>query len=99
QTCSNGLAGYEKSGACCSVGCGTCGGEGCSQLGEGAESCCTSNIIAAGEPCSEKGAAPCVVDPAGDESTACATGVIQADVASAADAEALVSILSCTGGG
>ncbi|CAB1102169.1 unnamed protein product [Ectocarpus sp. CCAP 1310/34] len=51
---------------------------------------------------------PCVVriaacalllSAAGVESAACAAGVVQADVTSAADAEALVSMLSCTGGG
>lgn len=40
-----------------------------------------------------------LLSAAGVESAACAAGIIQADVTSAADAEGLVSILSCTGGG
>lgn len=59
QTCSNSLAGYEASGVCCPVDCGTCGGSGCSQLGDG---CCTKDVISSGVQCSSSRAAPCIID-------------------------------------
>eukprot|EP00752_Nemacystus_decipiens_P012710 g11261.t2 len=59
QTCSNGLPGYEASDVCCPLSCGTCGGRGCSQLGEG---CCTSDVKDSGDLCSETMAAPCNID-------------------------------------
>ncbi len=44
---------------CCPLSCGTCGGEGCSKLGEG---CCTSDVKDSGDLCSETKAAPCNID-------------------------------------
>ena len=64
QTCSNGLAGYEASKVCCPVGCGQCGGSGCSALDGGGDACCTANVMAAGTLCSESKAAPCNIDTA-----------------------------------
>ncbi|CAN0288644.1 unnamed protein product, partial [Hapterophycus canaliculatus] len=57
-TCSNGLAGYEAAGVCCPLSCGSCGGTGCSLLGD---LCCQSNIRGAGEMCSATGSAPCII--------------------------------------
>eukprot|EP00752_Nemacystus_decipiens_P015748 g14060.t1 len=64
QTCSNGLPGYEANDVCCPLSCGTCGGVGCSQLGEG---CCTSGVKDSGDMCSETMAAPCIIDDDVDE--------------------------------
>ena len=64
QTCSNGLPGFEASGACCPLSCGRCGGSGCSQLGEG---CCTGDVKDSGDLCSETRAAPCIVDGSLDD--------------------------------
>ncbi|CAM9729407.1 unnamed protein product, partial [Hapterophycus canaliculatus] len=47
--------------SCCPASCGSCGGHGCSGRGDGADSCCTSNIEDAGITCAENGAAPCLV--------------------------------------
>lgn len=61
QSCSNGLAGYEASKVCCPVGCGQCGGSGCSKLDLGKD-CCTKDVKAAGTLCSVSKAAPCNID-------------------------------------
>eukprot|EP00903_Cladosiphon_okamuranus_P006680 g6520.t1 len=62
QTCSNSLAGYEASDVCCPLSCGRCGGSGCSKLSGGADDCCTKNVKASGDKCSETKAAPCIID-------------------------------------
>eukprot|EP00903_Cladosiphon_okamuranus_P011812 g11100.t1 len=64
QTCYNGLAGVSKGKVCCSPGCGTCGGEGCSERGEGldGDDCCISDILRNEVMCSESMAAPCIGD-------------------------------------
>ncbi|CAN0056993.1 unnamed protein product [Pylaiella littoralis] len=77
QTCSNSLAGYEASGVCCPVDCGTCGGSGCSQLGDG---CCTKDVISSGVQCSSSRAAPCIIDgdisgPTSATSETCSNGI------------------------
>eukprot|EP00903_Cladosiphon_okamuranus_P018651 g17166.t1 len=59
QTCSNGVPGYESANVCCPLGCGTCGGDSCSELGEG---CCTSDVKDSGALCSVTKAAPCNID-------------------------------------
>ncbi|CAM9838955.1 unnamed protein product [Ectocarpus fasciculatus] len=58
SVCSNGVPGIEASGVCCEASCGQCGGSGCSSVGNGAGSCCTSTIRESGELC---GVAPCVL--------------------------------------
>eukprot|EP00752_Nemacystus_decipiens_P006649 g5977.t1 len=73
DACSNGLPGYEASDVCCPLSCGTCGGSGCSQLGEG---CCTSDVKDSGELCSETMAAPCIIDDKdGDDDQTCSNGL------------------------
>ncbi|CAN0159004.1 unnamed protein product, partial [Scytosiphon promiscuus] len=62
--CSNGLPGYEASKVCCPLSCGTCGGPGCSKLGDG---CCTSDVKDSGELCSDTKAAPCIIDDDDDD--------------------------------
>lgn len=57
-----GDAGILRGDICCEASCGTCGGTGCAKRGNGAESCCTNKIEAAGKTCSETGMAPCIVD-------------------------------------
>ncbi|CAM9864281.1 unnamed protein product [Pylaiella littoralis] len=59
-----GDAGILRGDICCEASCGTCGGTGCAKRGNGAESCCTNKIEAAGKTCSETGMAPCIVDGA-----------------------------------
>lgn len=69
-TCRNGLVGIGSSDgtgdACCHVDCGVCGGPGCSDVGEeyglNEHDCCTAEISADGELCSEKMEAPCIMD-------------------------------------
>ncbi|CAB1098093.1 unnamed protein product [Ectocarpus sp. CCAP 1310/34] len=72
--------GIQRGDFCCSVGgvfpynerflvggwagCGECGGEGCSNRGEGldGDDCCQSNIEDNGNMCSVTGKAPCMID-------------------------------------
>ncbi|CAN0163534.1 unnamed protein product, partial [Ectocarpus fasciculatus] len=72
QSCSNGLPGYEASNVCCPLSCGTCGGVGCSQLGEG---CCTSDVKDSGDLCSVTMAAPCNIDDEVVDDRMCSDGV------------------------
>ncbi|CAM9986910.1 unnamed protein product [Ectocarpus sp. 6 AP-2014] len=58
----SGDAGIQQGDICCEASCGTCGGVGCSDRGNGQDSCCTKNISDNGETCSVTGAAPCIVD-------------------------------------
>ncbi|CAB1104288.1 unnamed protein product [Ectocarpus sp. CCAP 1310/34] len=71
QTCDNGLAGVSTGVYCCTLGCGTCGGSGCSSRAEGlnGDDCCTSNIASNGILCADSGAAPCIGDVDDDVST------------------------------
>ncbi|CAN0325079.1 unnamed protein product, partial [Scytosiphon promiscuus] len=64
DVCSNGIPGIQSGLACCVAECGGCGGVGCGELGGGlgAHNCCESEIEEAGELCSIKMEAPCVVD-------------------------------------
>ncbi|CAM9879724.1 unnamed protein product, partial [Ectocarpus fasciculatus] len=63
QTCDNGLAGVSNGIYCCTLGCGTCGGVGCStREGLDGDDCCTVNIAANGIQCADSGAAPCMGD-------------------------------------
>ncbi|CAM9339875.1 unnamed protein product, partial [Hapterophycus canaliculatus] len=64
--CSNGVPGYESDDglACCSVGCGRCGGAGCGGFGApdlGGEECCTGKIASSGISCFDAGQAPCII--------------------------------------
>lgn len=36
--CTGGISGYEASGVCCALACGTCGGTGCASI-EGTSEC------------------------------------------------------------
>ncbi|CAB1103402.1 unnamed protein product [Ectocarpus sp. CCAP 1310/34] len=71
QTCDNGLAGVSNGDYCCTLGCGTCGGPGCSTRAEGLDGndCCTANIAQNGILCAESGAAPCIGDVEDDVPT------------------------------
>ncbi|CAM9620491.1 unnamed protein product [Ectocarpus sp. 6 AP-2014] len=61
QTCDNGLAGVSNGDICCTLGCGTCGGAGCStREGFTGDDCCTANIVANNVLCADSGAAPCI---------------------------------------
>eukprot|EP00903_Cladosiphon_okamuranus_P011811 g11099.t1 len=64
ETCYNGLPGVSKGMICCSPGCGMCGGDGCSERGEGltGDDCCISDIMRSEVKCSESKAAPCIGD-------------------------------------
>eukprot|EP00903_Cladosiphon_okamuranus_P016037 g14807.t2 len=55
--------GVQKGQYCCSDGCGTCGGSGCSSRGGGltGEDCCQSDILKKGNVCSDTQNAPCVI--------------------------------------
>ena len=51
---------------CCSAACGECGGSGCSSRGNGAEDCCTGNIVDSGILCSDTGGVPpCILEGEG----------------------------------
>ena len=64
-TCSNGIVGVEGFGECCTLGCGTCGGEDCRQrareAGLEAGDCCATRIRASGVYCEDSGTAPCII--------------------------------------
>ena len=45
----------------CKSSCGICGGTGCDNRDGGDENCCMGDIRTAGELCSDKGAAPCIM--------------------------------------
>ncbi|CAM9751774.1 unnamed protein product [Ascophyllum nodosum] len=60
-TCSNGFPGIQKGDVCCDMECGLCGGVGCSSAPGGADSCCTSSILANGTSCSDVDEAPCFI--------------------------------------
>ncbi|CAM9256384.1 unnamed protein product, partial [Ectocarpus sp. 12 AP-2014] len=66
ETCSNGLEGIDGNGVvCCPLGCGQCGGRGCTNSGAaadlGADSCCGGSIKASDEYCDETNEAPCII--------------------------------------
>ncbi|CAN0057819.1 unnamed protein product [Scytosiphon promiscuus] len=68
--CSSGIPGImsDKGEACCPIGCGQCGGPGCSSAGApdyDAFDCCVTEIMDLGESCAATGEAPCYnEDPA-----------------------------------
>ncbi|CAM9759794.1 unnamed protein product [Ascophyllum nodosum] len=76
--CSNGIAGVEASGMCCTLGCGTCGGPGCGSRGAAdgltAEDCCAWRIRDSGVFCDVSGTAPCIIDSSSTE-TVCSNGI------------------------
>lgn len=53
------LKGIKKSGYCCMLSCGSCGGTGCSTRVGGAEGCCSTNILTANYSCT-RSPAPCL---------------------------------------
>ncbi|CAM9694516.1 unnamed protein product [Pylaiella littoralis] len=76
-TCSNGLPGVESDNLiCCVAACGTCGGQNCGDVaGFTGDDCCIENIEANNELCSDKGFAPCVVDPPEVTPSTCPNGL------------------------
>eukprot|EP00903_Cladosiphon_okamuranus_P006682 g6522.t1 len=62
DTCSNGLVGIEFKTVCCDLGCGSCGGSGCSLRPGGGTACCKGLIENSEVLCSVSGAAPCILD-------------------------------------
>ncbi|CAM9347956.1 unnamed protein product [Ectocarpus sp. 12 AP-2014] len=61
--CDDGIVGFRHGVACCSVSCGQCGGAGCENLEGGASECCSHDVLATNNLCSETGVAPCVLGP------------------------------------
>ncbi|CAB1099232.1 unnamed protein product [Ectocarpus sp. CCAP 1310/34] len=61
--CDDGIEGFRHGVACCSVSCGQCGGAGCENLEGGASECCSHDVLATNNLCSESGVAPCVLGP------------------------------------
>ena len=59
ETCASGVA---SGSVCCSSGCGTCGGTGCSGRSGGATACCSEHIVSFNRLCSQYGP-PCVLTP------------------------------------
>ena len=61
--CDGGIVGVQNKDICCSLGCGECGGSGCSSAGGlSATECCTSTIRDSGVMCGEDAdAAPCIL--------------------------------------
>lgn len=67
STCSDGTVGLESSDGlvCCTAGCGSCGGLGCSTLylpDYNASDCCVINIENSGVMCEDSGTAPCILE-------------------------------------
>lgn len=66
SVCSNGLPGVETDDICCVAACGVCGGVSCGNIpGLSGADCCLTTISENNERCSDKGSAPCVIDPPG----------------------------------
>ncbi|CAM9975342.1 unnamed protein product [Ectocarpus sp. 13 AM-2016] len=61
--CDDSIVGFRHGVACCSVSCGQCGGAGCENLEGGASECCSHDVLATNNLCSETGVAPCVLGP------------------------------------
>lgn len=59
ETCASGVA---SGSVCCSSGCGTCGGTGCSERPGGSPACCSGHIVSFNRLCSQYGP-PCVLTP------------------------------------
>eukprot|EP00903_Cladosiphon_okamuranus_P017296 g15937.t2 len=79
--------GIQSGDACCGETCGECGGSGCSGRGNGAEDCCTGNILDSGILCSDTGGAPpCILDNSGSDSDAIAGNTGDAIAGSTGDA-------------
>lgn len=57
ETCASGVA---SGSVCCSSGCGTCGGTGCSERPGGGPACCSGHIVSINRLCSQYGP-PCVL--------------------------------------
>eukprot|EP00903_Cladosiphon_okamuranus_P008293 g7980.t1 len=64
--------GVRRGDFCCSAGCGSCGGSGCSNRGNGLTGfdCCQSKIVASGRLCSVTRSAPCFMDTDDEDSPA-----------------------------
>ncbi|CAN0373521.1 unnamed protein product [Pylaiella littoralis] len=72
DTCPGGISGHSGNDVvCCPLGCGQCGGIGCTysgvDAGLGSESCCGSYIKSNGKLCSETGEAPCILGDTDDD--------------------------------
>lgn len=64
QTCAGGIAGIESGDVCCVAECATCGGVGCTPSNTStltANDCCTTEIAASNQFCSETNTAPCIL--------------------------------------
>ncbi|CAN0224623.1 unnamed protein product [Scytosiphon promiscuus] len=64
--CRGGIPGVEseKGDVCCALGCGQCGGVGCSRFGApelDSYDCCITEILDYGESCAATGEAPCYI--------------------------------------
>ncbi|CAN0438128.1 unnamed protein product, partial [Ectocarpus fasciculatus] len=80
-TCKDGIEGLDGNGVvCCPLGCGQCGGTGCSTAGAdnglASDSCCGGGVKSTGNYCDDTGVAPCIYGsaPDDDEST-CSNGL------------------------
>jgi hypothetical protein len=58
--CATGIPSGTSEKACCALGCGRCGGQGCDSLPGGGDACCKNNIAAAGRSCANN-PPPCVM--------------------------------------
>ncbi|CAN0254059.1 unnamed protein product [Pylaiella littoralis] len=66
QTCSDGTEGIDGNGVvCCPIGCGQCGGPGCTTSGAaaglGSGDCCGGPIKSSGVYCDDTNEAPCII--------------------------------------
>ncbi|CAM9628235.1 unnamed protein product, partial [Ectocarpus sp. 12 AP-2014] len=83
STCSDGIEGIDGNGVvCCPLGCGQCGGAGCSRAGAAnglnAGSCCGGGIKYNGNYCDDTGEAPCIygsAPEADDGDGTCSDGI------------------------
>ncbi|CAB1104565.1 MEP12 [Ectocarpus sp. CCAP 1310/34] len=67
----DGTEGIDGNGVvCCPIGCGQCGGDGCSTAGSanglGSESCCGGGVKSLGVYCDDTNEAPCIIGSAPD---------------------------------
>ncbi|CAM9883744.1 unnamed protein product [Pylaiella littoralis] len=81
-TCRNGMIGWGSSGGsgdfCCPVGCGACGGPGCTEFGKDSgfdmNDCCTGPIFESEVICSDETEPPCMITD--DDEPKCRNGLV-----------------------
>ncbi|CAN0292541.1 unnamed protein product, partial [Ectocarpus fasciculatus] len=72
-SCKDGIEGIDGNGVvCCPLGCGQCGGTGCSTAagadnGLASDSCCGGGVKNSGNYCDDTGVAPCIYGSAPDD--------------------------------